>query len=35
MPAIEMGYAAMVSVALLLMVVFFSRVSYILFGTKE
>lgn len=31
----EMGYAAMASVALLLMVLFFSRVSYILFGTKE
>jgi multiple sugar transport system permease protein len=31
----EMGYAAMVSVALLLMVIFFSRVSYILFGNKE
>lgn len=31
----EMGYAAMVSVALLLLVVFFSRVSYILFGNKE
>jgi multiple sugar transport system permease protein len=31
----EMGYAAMVSVALLMMVMFFSRVSYILFGNKE
>jgi len=31
----EMGYAAMVSVALLLMVLFFSRVAYILFGNKE
>lgn len=31
----EMGYAAMVSVALLVMVAFFSRISYILFGSKE
>ncbi len=31
----EMGYAAMVSVALLALVVFFSRVSYVLFGSRE
>lgn len=31
----EMGYAAMVSVALLVLVVFFSRVSYVLFGSRE
>ena len=31
----EMGYAAMVSVALLVMVLFFSRVSYVLFGSGD